>query len=231
MLPKHWRDEDERRANPQFEITLWKAGQVACGEAALELLKWRANRVSNEDGGADAVWPEFAEYDCYACHHDLVHPSWRQTSAMSGAPLGMPAWGSWYFNRFKDSAGESLQSLAEHMQQGFRPDPQLILAAANAVRLVAPSIDEAVSKPAHWDDATQQYLALVATEQAQRDTGMSHAEALTASIGRLREQLAFPPGHDSPKRLFELGYTNVTRDRVHQSLLDLRQQLQRRKEN
>lgn len=229
MLPKHWRDEDERRANPQLELMLWQAGQVACGKAAVELLKWRADRAANED--ADAIWPEFAEYDCYACHHDLVHPSWRQTSAPSSKPLGMLAWGSWYFSRMKESSGDSLQSLSDEMQRSYRPDPALVVEGARAVRLTAPSIDKATVEPANWDDATQQYLALVATEQSQIDAGAASSPEVTAAITRLREQLAFPAGHDSPKRLFESGNGNVTRDQVHRSLSDLMQQLQQRRED
>jgi cytochrome c551/c552 len=229
MLPKHWRDDDERRANPQLELALWQAGQVACGKAAVELLKWRADRAAGED--ADAVWPEFAEYDCYACHHDLVHPSWRQTSATSSKRLGMPAWGSWYFSRMKELTGDRLQSLSDEMQRSYRPDPTLVLDAAKAVRLTAPSIDAVAGNPTNWDDATQQYLALVATEQSRSDAGAASSSEVTAAITRLREQLAFPVGHDSPKRLFESGNANVTRDQVHQSLLNLMQQLRPRREN
>lgn len=229
MLPKHWRDEDERRANPQLESELWQAGQLACGEAAIELLKWRATRAANEDKGA--IWPEFAEYDCYACHHDLVHPSWRQTSATSIAPLGMPAWGSWYFSRLKQSSGESLQRLAVEMQGSYRPDPKSVMDASNSVRIMAAQMDAAAKLPTNWDDATQQYLALVATEQSQRDAGVSTTDQLTIAIAKLRQQLAFPVDHDSPKRLFEPGGMNTTRDEVHQSLLDLIKQLQQRREN
>ncbi|MEX0818607.1 MAG: multiheme c-type cytochrome [Pirellulaceae bacterium] len=229
MLPKHWRDVEERQSHPRLERELWQAGQVACAESALELLTWRASRAAAQE--TDVVWPEFAEYDCYACHHDLVHPSWRQTRGTSIAPLGMPTWGSWYFSRFQQSAGDGLRSLADQMQRGFRPEPKLVLDAAKIVRLPAPSLDAAISEPVNWDDATQQYLALVAIEQSQRDTGVSHAEALTAAVAHLRKQLAFPPGYDGPKGLFETGDTNATRDQVHQSLKDLMRQLQRRKEN
>ncbi len=229
MLPKHWRDQDERHANPQLELTLWQAGQVACGEAAVELLTSRASRAATED--PEAIWPEFAEYDCYACHHDLVHPSWRQASATSDVPLGMPAWSSWYFSRLKPADGKSLQALADLMQSSFRPDANLIVAAAKAVQLTHPEIDAAISEPANWDDATQQYLALVAKEQGQRDAGMSSTEETTKSIARLREQLAFPAGIDSPQGLFESRDPSVSREQVHQSLLDLMKQLQQRKEN
>lgn len=229
MLPKHWRDEDERQANPRLELVLWQAGQLACGKAAIELLKWRADRAASQE--EDSIWPELTEYDCYACHHDLVHPSWRQASAASSAPLGMPTWGSWYFSRLSKPSSDGLQSLANEMQRSFRPNPKLILAAAKLVRLTAPSIDGAIGEPTNWDDTTQQYLALVATEQSQTDAGIASPPEVTAAVTRLREQLAFPADYDSPKRLFEPGNANVTRDEVHQSLLDLMQQLQRRRGN
>jgi hypothetical protein len=226
MLSKHWRDDRERKLKPLLEITLWQAGQVACGEAAIDLLKWRAQRAENE--APDAVWPEFAEYDCYACHHDLVHPSWRQTSSTSSVPLGMPAWGSWYFRRLKQPAGKSLQALADEMQGSFRPDPTAIIEVANSLQLAAPAIEADIREPANWDDATQQYLGLVAFEQAQRDAGKSVDAALTAGIKSLREQLAFPRDYDSPRGIFEERDSSVTRDQVHQSLLELMKQLQRR---
>ncbi|MCA9119542.1 MAG: hypothetical protein H6822_11275 [Planctomycetaceae bacterium] len=229
MLPKHWRDTDERRGNPQLEVELWQAGQVACAKAAVELLKWRATRAADED--TDAIWPEFAEYDCYACHHDLVHPSWRQTSDAGSAPLGMAEWGSWYFNRMRQVSRSSLEPVETAMQSGFRPEPAAVIAACSSVRFAAPGIQDAVRVPKNWDDATQQYLALVAWEQAQRDAGKPNATRLTTSITNLRQQLAFPEGHDSPMRLFESGGASVTRDQVHQSLLELMRQIQQRGEN
>jgi hypothetical protein len=226
LLPKHWRDADERKANPQLEVALWQAGQVAGGEAAVELLKWRSQRAADEH--PDAVWPEFAEYDCFGCHHDLVHPSWRQSSSKGSVPLGMPAWGGWYFGRLMQPADDELRGLADLMQHGLLPDPKAIIESASSVRLAAPAIDADIREPANWDDATQQYLALVASEQAQRDAGVPSTPALTAAIKTLREQLAFPPGHDSPKQLFEPSGTSATREQVYQSLLELMKQLPQR---
>lgn len=226
MLLKHWRDQSERQQNPKLEVELWQAGQVACGEAAIELLKWRAQRADNET--TDAAWPEFAEYDCFACHHDLVHPSWRQTSPTSGVPLGMPAWGSWYFSRLKSPNHQSLEALAGGMQQSFRPNSESIKETANAVRFVVPTIDAAIGEPANWDDATQQYLALVAREQARRDSGKLPDPESTAAIETLRRQLAFPLNLDSPRWLFERGDAGVTREQVHRSLLDLFERLRQR---
>jgi hypothetical protein len=44
--------------------------------------------------GQNAAWPEFALYDCYACHHDLKAKSWRQERGFPGAP-GRPQIRPW----------------------------------------------------------------------------------------------------------------------------------------
>jgi hypothetical protein len=95
MLPKHWDDAAERFKHQDFEVQLWAAGQIASADAALSLLEARAKRAAAVP--PNAVWPEFAEYDCYACHHDLAYPSWRQTRGFAGRTPGATPWGSWYF--------------------------------------------------------------------------------------------------------------------------------------
>jgi ParB-like chromosome segregation protein Spo0J len=39
-------------------------------------------------------WPEYAELDCFACHHDLTAPkdSWRQMEGYPGRRPGTPPW-------------------------------------------------------------------------------------------------------------------------------------------
>ena len=32
--------------------------------------------------------PEFSEYNCFACHHDLEGTSWRQQRGYDGRPAG-----------------------------------------------------------------------------------------------------------------------------------------------
>lgn len=93
-LPRHWSDAKDRSSRPDFDARLWAEGQLAGARAALELLADRA---------ADKMkpWPEFAEFDCAACHHDLASPSARPRLGKAGA---MP-WGPHAF------AGESLRHL------------------------------------------------------------------------------------------------------------------------
>jgi hypothetical protein len=82
MLPRHWnREKDKLENGPALEARLWSIGQAASCAAALELLAARA-------GDPQSPWPEFAEYDCFACHRDLrVEPR--------DGP-GARSWGSWH---------------------------------------------------------------------------------------------------------------------------------------
>ena len=45
----------------------------------------------------DQPWPEFAEYDCFACHHDLRDRAWRRDPVRFGKrPPGSLAWNERY---------------------------------------------------------------------------------------------------------------------------------------
>jgi hypothetical protein len=45
-------------------------------------------------GKMNCPWPEFASFDCSACHHDLKTPGWRRARA-GGRPSGRPPVPSW----------------------------------------------------------------------------------------------------------------------------------------
>src|SRR5262249_7174292 len=69
--PKHWSDARDKAGRPALEAQVWAIGQVVSAQAAVKVLQHRA-------AAADKPWPEFAEYDCFACHHSLSAPNWRQ---------------------------------------------------------------------------------------------------------------------------------------------------------
>jgi hypothetical protein len=76
-LPPHWQEKDRLAASPAprgpaFEVKCWLVGRVATAEAACRLTEDRAKRLD--------PWPEFAESNCFACHHELVPGNWRQTT-------------------------------------------------------------------------------------------------------------------------------------------------------
>lgn len=81
---KHWR---ERTPQPAFEVRAWVVGQVAGLRATADLLRARAER-------ADAPWPEFAGFSCYACHQSIGGEP-RATGAAAGR-LGRPGWEVWH---------------------------------------------------------------------------------------------------------------------------------------
>ncbi len=98
-LPKHWEMADDKKDRKDFEIRLWLTGQAASAEAAVELLERRAKDIR-------LPWPEFAEYDCFACHHALREPSWRRERGFGGRTPGSLSWGTWYFTMPRMLAGQ-----------------------------------------------------------------------------------------------------------------------------
>src|SRR5262249_53228369 len=61
VMPPHWSLREERDRYPDVQARTWAIGQVSCAAASLELLAFRADEKNKKP------WPEFAEYDCYAC--------------------------------------------------------------------------------------------------------------------------------------------------------------------
>jgi hypothetical protein len=89
-LPPHWQEKDRLSVaatprGPAFEVKGWLVGRVATAEAACRLT---ADRATRRD-----PWPEFAEFNCYACHHELLPKGWRQTPEhYAGRPPGAAPW-------------------------------------------------------------------------------------------------------------------------------------------
>ena len=85
-MPRHW----EEKESQESKSATWAIGQLVAADAAIELL---LARVDDEQ----SVWPEFSEYNCASCHHNLRGFDSRDAAA-SAAPRGaFYDWGSWYF--------------------------------------------------------------------------------------------------------------------------------------
>ena len=91
-MPKHWSDTKDREGrNADFDAQLWAIGQACTSQAALDQLARRA-----EPAGSPTVWPEFAEWSCSACHHDLRLDAPRQSPrSAEGAPGRFIEWDTW----------------------------------------------------------------------------------------------------------------------------------------
>jgi hypothetical protein len=224
--PKHWSEAAEKKAYPDFEARAWMIGQVASARAALRLLRARA--AATED--AAVVWPEFAEHDCYSCHHDLTSPSWRRQEQAPGRP-GQMRRNPWYTSLAQTLApggAEPLTRLDELMTRRVPDRAAVAREAENAaaafaglkvprqgpadirgqlLSMVRQGSKRAGSSP---DDAMQFYLAVAALHHAlgdlhQSDPGLKGA---VAALGHeLNEAFWSPPGvrprvkYDSPRYL------------------------------
>lgn len=102
LMPPHWRPATGKWLGAKA----WGIGQAV---ALRDIAKRLARRVEQRD---ETGWPEFADFDCYACHHEVrnIHStaysrskhgvlkegkkwqaSWRQSRGYKGI-AGLPAW-------------------------------------------------------------------------------------------------------------------------------------------
>jgi hypothetical protein len=98
---RHWSLDSDHRRYPDFEARAWLVGQAVSAQAAVDLLRYRAQEKPTE-------WPEFAEYGCFGCHHDLQGQKWRRKPTRGALP-----WGTWYF---------PLQSVVGASTRAARPE-------------------------------------------------------------------------------------------------------------
>jgi hypothetical protein len=208
-LPPHWdaardKKENSTRDAPtiDFEMRAWSAGQHAALACSLDLLAYRADPTNGK------AWPEFAELDCFSCHHDLSGAGWRQKKEHLQARADQDArrpgsflWNQWYAR-----------------PPGMLVDPSRAKIAANAA-VYAKAIrdgrqrlpfdrgdgkfdwaDQKFAAKSHtWDETTQHYLLLLAVRQFHKDNQRPPDANLERRIAELREQVTFPPAYNSPR--------------------------------
>lgn len=98
-MPIHWRQANERSRSPvanslhtwnqsTYEARNWLIGQIVNAEHELDILEQATKSPRS-------AWPELSQYDCFACHHELSSPSWRQAREAWSLKPGELAWGTW----------------------------------------------------------------------------------------------------------------------------------------
>jgi hypothetical protein len=223
IYPRHWpaRQEDEAR--------VWAVGQAESAAAALRLLAARADDTRKP-------WPEFAEYNCYACHKDLT----AELPAGRSTPAGSLPWGTWYFALSRElvQPGQGLAQLRKAMQSAAS-DREAVAQRARelavvfegwpaktprptsewARRLMAELTADAPAKAGiGWDEACQTYLALAALNPYKADGNNRVRDELQKMGAELRG--SFEPGFDSPRR-----FGSVARPHFAEHLKALREAL------
>jgi hypothetical protein len=212
LMPHHWDDGKDKRRYPDFEARAWAVGQLASAKAALDLLAHRAKEGQRDPDRQP--WPEFAEYDCFACHHDLNAKSWRQEPDRFGKKgarrrLGMLPWGDWYFALVDQAVsglegnqdpklGKEIARLKDVME---RPNPIPEAVAETTAKIVAGHLRNGGEKAAGLLQARKLLHELGAEDPrklaASWDTAAQHYLALAAVHSARSDPKAFqgaPPG-------------------------------------
>ena len=218
-LPPHWNHEaKKKRDGNDAHVRAWAHGQLASAQAALELLAHRAEHHQ-------APWPEFAEYDCFACHHDLQGESWRQKPGHgAGRRLGSLPWGTWYFTMPRLLGGgwsppdKSLRASLDVLEQSMsRAAPNRTEVAMQA-RTALDAVNKMRSAKVPWDGGqpgaqqiVQQWPAAFGRdERLNNDPSWDAAMQLYLAmysldhesgqtLRKLEADLAFPNHFDSPQ--------------------------------
>jgi hypothetical protein len=192
-MPVHW---DPAAHAAKSEASAWVVGQALSAEAAKQLHAKHAARGSIE----------FADYDCFACHHDLQNESWRQIE--SDAAPGELKLNTWYTGMFG-----RVQALSKlDLKSATAPESAKALEAwingQDSAGLLQVMADVATpgARALPWDDATQCYLALLALDNARRDDLRSpggeaseNDKKIRETIKLLNQELSFPKDLNSPR--------------------------------
>jgi len=227
---QHWSEAEDRRSHPALEAEAWTVGQAVSAEAALRLLAIRAR--------GDGPWPEFAEYDCASCHHDLQP---RARDAPRGHKAGVPAW-SWYTAMTPllpshDGDDALLWQLRDEMEA---PHPERDVVAGKAEALAA-AYHEWLNRRAGrialrgglmmmtgdkgeqiagggWEDARQLSFGISAYQRSLERVEPGPDDARTAAlVDRLAGELRPPLGQDTPRTFDATKATDCLRQ-IHARL-------------
>lgn len=174
-LPKHWRPERQKlktnlsngreTAAASATAHAWLLGQLVTSIVSLEL---QETRISGQ--GFDNIWPELADYNCFACHQELRPASYarhqkldraaafQQTSARFPIP-----WGNWNLSLIPLLAQAFESAEAQEASKALLSLKDLIQQSPSASKsVVVPSIRASRDALKRWVDAINQTPDLTA---------------------------------------------------------------------
>jgi hypothetical protein len=165
VMPRHWKFPDNQ--NVWEGVQEWAIGQ---GVELRETL----NRLSRSASSSKS-WPEFAELECFACHHSLTQPqdSWRQAAGYSGRTPGAPAWNASRYIVFrhlvKQISPDTGKQLDANLDQvsglvGSWGDREQIAAAAKTASTLADQVLQQVRRQQYDANLTIRVMQAIAAD-------------------------------------------------------------------
>lgn len=177
-LPKHWKAGRKNLA-PDSPAQDWLLGQLVSAVASLEL---QERRISGQ--GFENIWPELADYNCFACHQSLRYSSFARQQRLRGPAAQKHAlrypipWGNWNLSL--------VPLLAEHAE--------------------SPEAREAVAFLQKLNETVQKYppvprAELVGSIQAARNSLLKWTDVLNRTPDAAIEQLVHKVKAQRPESL------------------------------
>lgn len=167
----------EDAASPKSRLLLF--GSVGTLRQSADLIAGEAATALTAEAGGRR-WPELATFDCYACHHDLRYPGWRQQTYRAGSVPGRPLlqrWPTVLVHLALQHAGlepalltDAVKDLDGVIQAQPFGNPADIPAAANKVIALCDTLaDKLRNRPFGPADSAALYSHLLTLAEQQQD--------------------------------------------------------------
>lgn len=199
-MPRHWKETTD--ADAWKPVRTFAVGQLVHFRASLDRL---GRRVKGP------VWPEYAELDCFACHHSLTRAedSWRQAAGYENrARPGLPqlqvsryltarrVLAAWDAQGAQELDGIMSRLQIEASRLVAKPDE--VVSLANQARgVVDRAINRALSASATPDMATAMLRGIFADAPQIAERGERAAEQAAMAAEVLATALARGRGQDA----------------------------------
>ncbi len=207
-LAKHWMPRNRTTGQPpsgDAPLHAWAHGQLAVEEAYCALSLDRMSRANSEPR---SPYPEFADWNCSHCHHQLAGVPWREEAAKKQSTargLGRPAWiGASAvlpatpvptFGEKRDAQKSKLDQRLKTIAERFGA---LEKSPADVRKTIGDLLATATVSPANWEEASRDYLGLRSLELAIRAAGGVPSNETLGRLADARKALWGSP--DEPAR-------------------------------
>lgn len=220
-LPKHW--DVQAAAEVKFNESPIRTRKVARAMNLAAAATLSTQRASAHLEDKRVPWPEFADYDCFACHQSLSIAEYKLPPTDIKSPLhvsdGLPVWNSWHTVNQLELRGkrDRLLKLSPHkskpndviavggglakiqLEQAAKYQTQEFDTAAIHNELIA---QLRTSAPVDWHEAAVQYLEedAVVRELESNPATAAQGEKFRVSLNQVEKALRFDPVQTSGQK-------------------------------